>query len=270
MQETQSSWLADGVREIERVVTKGLVVEPKIIPIPGEKPGTYGIVTPGAADREHKIDFRVTGPIWHNERLDNPRQLIEFIKSMEAREVKAAAGAVYIGQTSITYVYDFEDRRHRATCPLIVSQPWQWLTSPKVLTQKDAVRDLRITFDGCLPRDSSLVVALRNVKWTDDGKVEGTVIRGKEALGASITREIQGINDFPEEFTVTVKVYENVLQDTQIRVALEILPDAKKFEFIAFPNQLHDGLAEVQTWLLEDIQSATGAPTFIGSVTAEA
>jgi hypothetical protein len=129
------------------------------------------------------------------------------------------------------------------------------------------IRALRIIFDGCLPHDSNLVNVLRNVKWKQDGQVEGTVQKGREGLGASIVREIQGINDFPDEFTVTVRVYENVLQEVKVRVALEILPDVAKFEFIPFPNELHNGLTETQEWLRGDIEEATGVPTFIGAVT---
>jgi hypothetical protein len=264
----ESSWLADGVREIERVVKQGQIVEPKLIELPKEKKGTYGVLYPSPAGTVEKIDVRVAGPTWHKERLDDPKQLIAFINSLEGRQLKASDGAVYIGQDLITFAYSFEDRRHRASCPLILSQPWKWLKGcPVVLAQKDAVRALRIIFDGCLPPDSNLINVLRKVNWKQDGSVEGTVQKGREGLGASIVREIQGINDFPDEFTVTVRVYENVLQTVRVRVALEILPDVAKFEFIPFPNQLHNGLTETQEWLRKDIEDATGVPTFIGAVT---
>ncbi len=266
MAELESSWLKDGVIEIERLARAAAIVEPKVIALPLEPEGTYGIVTPGPAGAAHPIDVRVSGPDWHDETLDDPNQLIAFIQSMGERGVDPAKGAVYIGEAEIVYVYDFEDRRNVATCPLKVSEPWTWLATPqKPLTQREIIRVLRITFDGCLGRDSNLLSILRNIRWKEDGNLESNLQRGKEALGRQIMREVTGVSDFPEEFTLETRVYQNVRQDVTVRVALEILPDVERFEVIPFPNQIHSGLAETLEWLRSDIAEQTKTPTFIGA-----
>ncbi|HEV7301631.1 MAG TPA: hypothetical protein VGN72_19860 [Tepidisphaeraceae bacterium] len=264
--ETGASWLADGVKEIERITRSAMIVEPKIMNLPLEKPGTYAIFTPGPAGQPINVDVRTAGPLWHNERLEDPKQLIAFITSLGERGVKPEDGAVYISQSAVTYVYNFEDRRHRATCPLIMSVPWKWLSvDQKPLSQRDLIRLLRITFDGSLPTDSNLISLIRTVKWKSDGTVESDVQRGREALGRQIIREVSGIANFPEEFTLDVQVFENVKQDVRVRVALELLPDVERFEVTPFPTQIHNGMAETLTWLQSDI-AQTKVPTFIGAV----
>ena len=200
--------------------------------------------------------------------MADPDQLVNFIESMKDRGVTAEAGVVYIDPFAATYVYDFEDRRNRATCPLTVSKPWAWLAaSQSQLDQKTIVRTLRILFDGCLAPDSNLISVLRNVKWKQDGSVDSNVQRGKEGLGRQILNEVAGITDFPEQFTLQLSVYENYRADQTVRVALEILPDAMRFEMIPFPNQIYSGQAQTLE-RLQALIAETGVPTFIGSAEA--
>jgi hypothetical protein len=263
--ESTASWLKDGVSAIEAVVKKGLIVEPKVINIPGEPAGTYGIVYPGPPGELKKIEVLTTKPAWHNETLSTPAQLIAFIESMNERGAKPEDGAVYISEEQIVYVFNFEDRRHKAICPLVYSDPWEWLrVEQQPLTQRDIIRTLRITFDGCLSRDSNLIQLLRNIRWREDGNLESNMQRGKEAIGRQIMREVTGVADFPEEFSLTVRVFESVPQTVTVRVALELKPDVERFEVIPFPNQIHDGLTETLGWLQTDI-AQTKVPTFIGS-----
>lgn len=264
--ETTASWLADGVREIAHITRASAIVEPKIFNLDQEKDDTYAIITPGPSGQPNKIEIRTAGPDWHHEQLADPKQLAEFITSMESRDVDPAKGAAYIGTEAVMYVFDFEDRRHRATCPLRVSDPWKWLAqSQKPLSQREIIRELRIRFDGCLPRDSDLIALLRNIRWKSDGTMDANIQKGKEALGRQIMREVTGVADFPEEFSLTLNVFENVKQPVTVRVALEILTDAEKFEVIPFPNQIAAGMDETLAWLQSDL-AQTGVPTFIGWV----
>jgi len=165
MSVNESSWLADGVKEIERITKASMITEPKIIGLPLERQGIYGVVLPGPAGSTNEIKRILAEPLWHNERLENPAQLIDFIKSMEKRGVEAADGAVYISQASIVYVYSFEDRRNRAVCPLEISDPWTWLCKDQgPMGQRDLIRALRITFDGALTRESNLLSIIRRAE----------------------------------------------------------------------------------------------------------
>jgi hypothetical protein len=219
---------------------------------------------PGPAGSENKIDVRVAGPLWHNERLEDPKQLIAFIESMSATRREAEEGAVYIGASAIT---TSTTSRTGGT-----ARSARWSSASRGVARSraeaaDAAGDHPRAAHHVrrrLPRDSNLISLIRNVKWKQEGSAESNIQRGKEALGRRSSRGT-GVADFPEEFTLTVKVFENVPQTVTVRVALELLPDVERFEVIPFPNQIHDGVAETLTWLQEDI-AATKVPTFIGSV----
>lgn len=266
METVQTSWLADGVKEIERVVKASMIVEPKVLEVKHEKPGTYAFITPGPAGQPQNVELKVSKPLWHNERLETPRQLMQFIKSLEEDRAQKPAtdAAVYVGRDLIRYVYSFEDRRDRVTVPLITSEPWAWLNRPtNPMNQREIIRVLRITFAGCLPPGSGLLDVLRNVKWNNQGQIESNLQRGKEALGRQILNEAAGMDNFPDEFVLNVRVYQNFNHLVQVRCALEVLPDTQKFEIIPFPNQLQDGLEETLLALQSTIED-TGVPTFIG------
>jgi hypothetical protein len=264
--DTNSSWLKDGVSEIERVVKTGMIVSPSLLKLPDEPPGHYAIVVPTPSGRDASINFKLAKPAWHREKLETPAQLIRFIESMKSdRKVSPQAGAVYISDSQIIYVYDFEDRRNVAICPLQKSEPWEWLEADQPpMNQRDMIRALRITFDGALDGGSSLISVMRNVRWTNDGNVEANLQRGKEALGRQISNAVAGVENFPDEFTVSVPVFSNFAFDVRVRVALEIMPLEQRFEVIPFPNQLEKALGKTFDLLVSQI-AGTDVPTFIGS-----
>ena len=265
------SGLAEGVREIERVVKNGIVVIPTIQNLSQEKPGTYAVITAGPSGADPKVDIRLAGPLWHNERLDTPVQLVNFIQSMKERGVNPEDGVAYVSRESIVYCYSFEDRRNRAVLPLVKSLPFRSLeklyADVSLMTQKEIVKLLRITFNGCLPTDSNLISVLRRVVWNNNGQVEGNLQRGKEGISKQTLAEVNGINDFPEQFGMNVSVFENYKLDNRVNVALEIVPDAQRFEIIPFPNELHN-IMEFTQQALVTMVGTTGVPTFIGAVTA--
>lgn len=265
----ESSWLADGVKEIERVTQASMIVEPKVITLPGEKSGTYAIYTPAPAGTKIDITKHLAGPKWHNERLETPDQLILFVNGLRERKQKIDDAAVYVGRDCIRFVYSFEDRRDRATVPLTLSTPWKTLQQlGQPIDQRALLRLLRITFAGCLPDGSPLVDVIRNVKWTSNGSVEANLQKGKEALGRQILNEAAGINNFPDDFLLSVRPFENFPHTVLVRVALELLPEQTKFEVVPLPNQLYDGMEATLLRLQEHIADGAKLPTFIGEVSA--
>lgn len=263
---TESSWLADAVKEIERVVSAGITTEPKIISIPQEKPGTYGIVKPGLPGEDNKIDVKVAGPLWHNERLKTPEQLLEFIKTRKAAAESGTAfnGVCYVGPERISFHYSFEDRRDRAVCELVHSQPWLFLlnSAGKQLSQRELIKLLRITFDGSLP-DGGLLNLIRQLKFDNTGTLTTNIQHGKESMGRQVLNEVTGLASIPEQFILNLQVFENYKQPVVTRVALDLKPDVAAFEVIPFPNQLENAMNETLGWILESFKEEV--PTFIGA-----
>lgn len=269
MNDSDSSWLADGVKEIERLALSSIKLTPTIVVLKHEKPGSYAIVTAGSDGG--KIEPRIAGPKWHNETLETPVQLNAFIRSLDELRSSSAKsddpGVVYASQEQVVFCYSFEDRRDRATVPLIISKPFAWLSQPsQTMDQKTLIRTLRITFAECLPQDSSLISMLRSLRFTNNGEAAVDIQRGREALGKQILNEVRGVDTLPDEILLTVPVFENTKKVVTIRCALEIYPDTGRFELIALPSQLHRGMQIALDDILDTVANDTDVKAFIGSV----
>lgn len=245
----ESSWLKDGVEAIKALADEAVNITPKVVDLPKEKPGTYAIILPGkpGAKLSDTLDVRVAGPLWHNEELATPSDLRNFILKRESDSDDDKKGVVYVGEGSIVYVYDANDRRDRASTPLTLSKPWQWLLKADAgqipqLSQRDIIRTLRITFGGALPAGSNLIGALRNLNFTNNGTVEANIQHGKNTLGKQILNQVIGIDALPEDVAFSLNVFENFRYPVTVQCALEIYPDVQKFEIVPYPNQLHDAL----------------------------
>jgi hypothetical protein len=269
MMETTASWLADGVDKIAELTKAANTVKPEFVKLPDEKPGTYGIVMPAPAGGSIDKQFQqvLAGPGWHREKLATPKELSAFIKSLKDRGIAPTDGVILVDREAAKYFYSFNDRRDVATCPLIVSTPWAWLSAPtRQLSQRDLIRALRITFDGCLPTGSSLVSVFRNLKFTNNGTAEANIQRGNEALGRRVMNEVVGTTDLPEDVILSVPVYENYPKRVSVRVAIEVIADAGQFELIAYPNELENGRQETLNAIRDDVAFDSDVPAFLGAI----
>lgn len=269
MNDSETSWLADGVKEIERLAMDSINLEPKLLALPQEKPGAYAIVTPGKSGGT--LVERVAKPTWHNETLETPGQLNAFIGALDELRSDAAKsadpGVVYVSKEQVTFCYSFEDRRDRAVVPLVISKPFAWLSTPsQSMDQKTLIRTLRIVFADCLPSDSNLISLLRSLRFTNNGEAQVDVQKGREAIGKNILNEVRGVDALPDEVVLTVPVFENTRSVVTIRCALEVYPDTQRFELIALPSQLHRGMTIALDDILSVVTANTNVKAFIGSV----
>ena len=265
--DTNASWLKDGVEAIEMVVERATHVVPAVLPLPQEKPGTYGLFVPGKPGDKlgDLLTTKVAGPLWHNEQLADVNNLVAFVENKtKAQDTKT--GVIYVGPDAVQYVYDSHDRRDRATCVLELSEPWKLLSKPiPPLEQKAIIRLLRINFNGCLHNGSTLIETMREIKFDAQGSIESKVNHGNASLGKKLSAAITGVNSIPDEFPMVVQVFKNFPFKVQILCALEIHTEVAKFEIVPYPNQLEDALAQT----LEQIRlrfESTDVPAYVGAV----
>jgi hypothetical protein len=260
------NWLANGVKEIERVTTKAITVEPKLINLPLEKPGTYAVLMPGEPGGEiaDRLQTRLAGPSWHDEQLQSPSVLVDFIEKFEIKE-----GVVYVAEDQVRLHYSSADRRDRATVVMTATEPWRWLAaSHQPMTQRELIRLLRITFDGCLPTGPGLIGLIRNLKFNNAGQVEANIQHGNESIGKNILNAVNGTAALPEEFSLQVRIFENFPLVQNVRCALEVIPEVARFEVIPFPQEL---AAAMQNTLdaIQGLFDESPVPAFMGSAFAE-
>lgn len=213
------------VADLARGTTRTTVMEVK-----QEPAGTYYLVGPtGLAER------KVAAPAWHNETLDTPAELRQFIK-----DNRKQSDAVFFDESAIVYVYDLDDRRHRAACPLKLNPQFKWLRdeSAQQFRQPDFIRLLRITLKGCVSPDSNLLQLVRQLKFnaTQDGGA--TIQHGKESIGRNITAQVTGEAAIPEEVTLMLSVFENFRFAVNVLCAVEINPHDQTFRLTPYPLQL--------------------------------
>ena len=103
------------IKEIERIVQGGQ--RSTILEVPDEPAGVYYLVgANGNAER------KVAAPDWHGEKLAAPAELRSFIEHQ-----KRDTSAVFLEDGAAVFVYELEDRRHKAVCLLPLTEQYRWI-----------------------------------------------------------------------------------------------------------------------------------------------
>lgn len=225
---------AESIREIERLVKAANTSE--VLDVKGERKGVYFIVGPTGV-----VEKKIADPDWHSETLETPAELRSFIEDQ-----KQDRSSVFIADAVVIFVRDLEDRRDRAYCNLIESEPYRWLKekSASMLSQADLIRLLRITFKGCLGADTALLALVRKLKFDASANASVDITHGRESVGKSINSQIMGVEAIPEEVVLRVPVFENHPFIAAINCAIEVFPHEQCFKVTPYPLQVRKAMAE--------------------------
>lgn len=215
--------------QIERLAQAALLKKPSVLTVPNQPKGKYLLI-----DADGKATEKTTEPEWHDEHLDTPHELRRFVDNNKGEE-----SAIFYDEERVVFVTSLADRRDRAVCELVKSEPYIWLASkPNAQNQKDFVRTLRILLRGCLDASSTLIQLVRDLKFSTNGEVEGSIQHGNESMGRKIANQVTGQGAIPEEVTLRVRVFENHPFQTTIACALEILPAEGAFRLTPYPLEI--------------------------------
>lgn len=245
---------AESIREIERLTTAA--ARTTFLQRPGDPKHVVHMVGPYGLVEKQEVEpapLAVT--------LATPAELAQY-STDQADPLKAH---VFYGEDGIVLVLDKVTRRDRVVCPLTKTGPLKFLEAASVqLPQKEFARTLRILLRDCLP-GTGLLNLVRNIKWQSAGETAGAIAHGKESMGRSISAQVLGTDAFPEEVTLTVRLWENFDWRADVQCALEIFPHEQRFQLTPFPMQiataLEEGLAAIAVFL-EDAQKA---PIYLGN-----
>lgn len=238
-------------------------VRSSVLPLPAEKPGTYALVKPDGA-----TDVRVAEPSWHTEKLKTPTDLNDFIGHDKKIMANEAPSAIYISENEVAYIYDQTDRRDRASCELVVSDPFDVLAgfsrNPTDLSHEALIRHLRITFRGCIPAE--ILKTLRSVKFSTGADASATIQNTKtESMGNTVRNAIAGDNPMPEELFFRVPIFENHTFMADVACALEVFPSRQAFRIVPYPGEIANAMVAT----LDDVAAMfdkEGPPVFRGMV----
>jgi hypothetical protein len=226
--------LAGAIEKIEQLA-RGCM-RPDLMPMPPERTGVYTIWNPASKTLETKV----AEPDWHKEKLATPTDLAAMIANSDTKQPEEA---VFYSEDQLVWVHSLEDRRDRATCKLIPSTQWQWLSavSGKSMSQQEIIRTLRVLFRGCVVGEG-LIGLLRNLKFNDATAGAASLHHGRESMGRQIERSVLGVEAMPEDVSLDVPVFENHTAIVRVVCALEILVAEQRFVLTPYPQELRRGL----------------------------
>lgn len=172
---------------------------------------------------------------------------------------------VYVSHGQVEAFLDRDDRRETVVLPLAKTarlERIEALMAEPALTQSAAIKMLRFELYG--PHAASLVTALRRVDFTRKSTGGRTVEHGKESLGRSVEAEVQQAGDIPDEFRVTLPVYQGVGFEASFTVGLHLDLAAERIELIPRADEVEAARLAVLGQIRELVAEKVGCPAFIG------
>jgi hypothetical protein len=114
----------------------------------------------------------------------------------------------------VILVLDDDDRRDTVMFPLRKSRQWGKLEDLEKnatwVGQSEAIRVLKLDLG---VRDAALLGKFRRLDWSHSTEGKAEVQRGRESISRSVQQEIQGIESFPETFTLACPIFLNSRED---------------------------------------------------------
>lgn len=186
-----------------------------------------------------------------------PAEFVRFVSDHQFPESET-----YYSPKGMVFVRDAATRRDRATCALPLTEPFRWLTekSSAAMDAKSFVRLLRVTLRECFSdADHAKLSAVRRLKWGTNATAEVEVSRGRESMSRAVVNDVEGIGGLPDEFSLGVRVFENIPQSVVIKCALEIDPSEQTIRLTPLPGELHDAI-ETALDAVEKLLRTDGMP----------
>lgn len=203
--------------------------------------------------------------------FDSLEALFKFAKN--AQESKHGAGdvVVWYGASGVRVILDDKTRRDKGRLTLHRTPQWKELWSGETATprgQVDFGKFLRINMADTRPDGSKLLHLIRNLKFTAGADGEGNIQHGKESFGRAISAQVSGVEAFPEEITLDVRVFDvpDLTMRAKVVCALDILVHEERFRLVPLPMQLSNAMARAIDEIAKRLGDALECPVYRGSV----
>ena len=238
-----------------------------VLRVPQDPPHIARIVKPGGEVERVECD---PDPRLHG--FDSLQALIAFAKN--ASEGKHGGGkevVVWHSGNMVRVVLDDKTRRDAATLLLMRTPQWSELASgetAKPRGQVDFAKFLRINMADTLPDGSTLLHQIRNVSFKSGADAEGAIQQGKESFGKAINAQVLGVEAFPEEITLNVRLFDvpDLVIRRHIVCALDILVHEQMFRLVPLPMQLSNAMSSAIDVIAGRLEHDLECPVYRGSV----
>jgi hypothetical protein len=187
--------------------------------------------------------------------------LTDLILLANRFKAEGASPVVWYMQDEVSIVID--DGGHRVETATLTLRDSEVFTSIELLAknrstrfdQKEFIRLLRVNLAGTLD-PQILLNPIRKVDFATETVKSGTVMRGRESMGASVTSRIESASTPPETVTLMAPVYQTPgeRQRYGVNCLVEVLPDEGKFQLIPEPDEIE----RVRQLALDSIEERLG------------
>ena len=183
------------------------------------------------------------------------KHLVRSLLDLIAYATDLTKAVVWHCPEGVVLVLDDDDRRDTVYFPLEFSEAWTKLCAieqQSALTQKDMIRLLRFYLNA----SAETITLFRKLDFKVISEGGGEIQKSKESLGRSITAEVHGAADLPEELFVEVPIYSNCgeRQEYKVRLLLEYDAQAQRIVVVPKPGRIAELEEEHQT----DIRASSG------------
>jgi hypothetical protein len=256
----ETNGLGSVTEQMERLIRDG--ISTRILEVKAEPSGVYFLVGP-----DGKAERFTAEPSRHCEVLATPEQLAQFALDAIEKAHRIDKPIILIGTDRIVFAYSAQERRDFAYCPLTLTKQYklleQWEKSPVLLTQREMIQALRVTFRGNVA-NGNLLPIVRQLKFESSSIGGNTVQHGSESMGRSLVAKVMGAEAIPEEFMLDIPVFEESRHLHRVECALDVDVQSARFTPLPFPQQLQMALEGRLEALVEYFTTTTKIPTFIG------
>lgn len=155
-------------------------------------------------------------------------------------------GSVWHNHERIVAILQDDTRRDKLTLDLRESDQLQALKSMDraLLDQRTFCRDLKLR----LGVEETFVGQFRRLDWQHKKEASGTSARGQDRMGISISDEVNGVADLPEELTLEIPIYDLTALPYRYKVPclIEIDASQQKLGIVTKPDAITIAIDQAQ------------------------
>lgn len=155
----------------------------------------------------------------------------------------SSESAIWYGRSAVIALLDDKDRRDRCTFRLQSSLPLLKLrdlekNKPSIPHREFCVM-LRTVLKDCLSTAGKFQAIVEKVRWGQTAGGTADAAHGTRSLGKALEEKIEGSDQFPQEVTLWVPIWENYIGPcANVRCAFEPDPSTQTFQLFPLPGQL--------------------------------
>jgi hypothetical protein len=246
--------------QIEKLVREQM--RTTALEVKGEPSGFYYLTGP-----DGKAQLMEAKHSRHCEQLATPEQLAEFACDAIGKSDRIASPIILISGSEVVFVYSAKERRDFARCPLTLSKQFrtleQWQATTPLLTQREMIQALRITFRGNVV-NGNLLPIVRQMKFEQNANGASTIQHGSEQMGRNLVAKVMGAEAIPEEFALDIPIFDECRGLRRVECALDVDVQSQRFTVIPFPQQLQIAQEVTLEGLADYFAEKVKIPAFIG------